>query len=248
MTEVWLYSLISVLVVSLFSLIGALVLFFKLDKLKKILPYFVSFSAGALLGGVFIHLLPEIAQERGFTLDTSLLVLLGILIFFVLEKIICWRHCHIPTSEEHPHTLGVMNLIGDGLHNFTDGVIISASFMTSLSLGLATTLAVIFHEIPQEIGDFSVLIYAGYSKGKALLFNLLTALMAVIGAVITLTVFSQIEAITYYLIPLTAGGFIYIASSDLIPELKKEQGLKKSFLQLLGLLTGVLIMWLIKQD
>jgi zinc and cadmium transporter len=242
----WIYAVISVLVVSLVSLIGAVTLYIRIDKFKRYLSFLISFAAGALLGGVFIHLLPEIAQESGFTDQVSLLVLLGLLLFFVLEKLVCWRHCHIPTSKDHPHTLGIMNLIGDGLHNFTDGVIIASAFLSSTSLGLVTTVAVLLHEIPQEIGDFSVLIYAGFSRTKALFFNFLSALLALAGVIITILIGVRVEGFTQYLIPITAGGFIYIASSDLIPELKKEEGLQKSFFQFLSLLLGVVIMWLFK--
>lgn len=246
MINSWLYSLISVSITSLISLVGVFTLSIKLEKLKRILIFLVSFAAGSLLGGAFIHLLPEMVEKQGLSLGNSFNILLGILIFFVLEKIIYWRHCHIPTSQDHPHQLGVMNLIGDGLHNFTDGIIISAAFMTSTSLGIATTVAVIFHEIPQEIGDFSVLIYAGFSRTKALLFNFISALLAFLGAILTLLIGSYFHQLVDFLILLTIGGFIYIASSDLIPELKKEQGLLKSFFQLISLSAGILIMGLIK--
>lgn len=246
MINSWLYSLISVSITSLISLVGVFTLSIKLEKLKRVLMFLVSFAAGSLLGGAFIHLLPEMVEKQGLSLGNSFNILLGILIFFVLEKIIYWRHCHIPTSRDHPHQLGVMNLIGDGLHNFTDGIIISAAFMTSTSLGIATTVAVIFHEIPQEIGDFSVLIYAGFSRAKALLFNFVSALLAFLGVILTLLIGSYFHQLVDFLIFLTIGGFIYIASSDLIPELKKEQGLLKSFFQLISLSAGILIMGLIK--
>jgi len=246
MNSVWFYSLISVALVSLLSFVGLVGLSIKLEGLKKFLPFLVSFAAGGLLGGVFIHLLPEMAEEGSFNSTSSAVILLGIIIFFVLEKIICWRHCHLLASDDHPHSLGIMNLIGDGLHNFTDGVIIAASFMNSFSLGTATTLAVVFHEIPQEIGDFSVLIYAGFSKTKALILNFVSALTAFLGVVIVLLIGSQFNQLVEPLIPLTAGGFIYIASADLIPELKKEEGLSKGILQLTSLLAGVLVMWLVK--
>lgn len=244
---IWLYTITSVIIVSLASLIGLFTISIKIDKLKIFLTPLVSFAAGALLGGVFIHLLPEMVEEQSFTLNLSMLILLGIILFFILEKIICWRHCHIPTSKDHPHTLGIMNLLGDGLHNFTDGVIIAASYMAAIPLGIATTIAVLFHEIPQEIGDFSVLIYAGFSKTKALLFNLLSALLAVLGAIVTLSVGSNINSFVDFLIPITAGGFIYIATADLIPELKKEQGFSKSIWQFLSLCFGIIIMWLLKK-
>lgn len=238
----WYYSLAAVLLVSLVSFIGVLFLAFKLEKLRKILLFLVSFAAGGLLGDAFIHLLPEAVEEVGFNLNVSLSVLAGLLLFFILEKFIRWRHCHVPTCDEHPHPVAMMNLIGDGFHNFMDGLLIAASFCCSPSLGVATTLAIIFHEIPQEIGDFGVLIHAGFTKAKALLFNFLLALTAVLGVVVALVLNSQIEGFTQILVPFTAGGFIYIAGADLIPELKKETDLPKSAVQLLGLILGIGVM------
>ncbi|MCX6814454.1 MAG: ZIP family metal transporter [Candidatus Aenigmarchaeota archaeon] len=180
MLETWLYSLASVIIVSLISLIGVSTLALKDSTLRKILLYFVSFSAGALLGDAFIHLLPD-AVESGFTVQISLAILFGILFSFVVEKVVHWRHCHMPVSKDHPHTFAYMNLFGDGVHNFIDGLIIGASYIASIPVGIATTLAVIFHEIPQEIGDFGVLLHGGFGKRKALFMNFLTALTAVLG-------------------------------------------------------------------
>src|SRR3989344_5572339 len=161
------YTLISVLIVSLISLVGVLTLSLKASTIKKWLIYLVSFSAGALLGDVFIHLLPEIAEEPGFGLDISLYILSGILFSFIVEKVINWRHCHHPTTKEHPHPFVLMNLFGDFLHNFVDGLIIGASYLASIPVGIATTIAVVLHEIPQEIGDFGILLHGGFSKNKA---------------------------------------------------------------------------------
>lgn len=243
----WFYSLISVFIISLISLVGVFTIAIKTEKLNKVLFFLISFAAGALLADVFIHLLPEIIANKEFNLNTSLFILFGIMLFFILEKIICWRHCHIPTSKSHPHILGLMNLLGDSLHNFIDGVIIAVSFMTSYALGIATTIAIIFHEIPQEIGDFSVLLYAGYSKKKALIFNFLSACAAILGTILALTIGLRFSRLSDYIIPIASGGFIYIASADLIPELKKEQQLKKTISQLVGLFMGIIIMLLLKK-
>jgi zinc and cadmium transporter len=240
--NVWLSSLISVIFVSLLSFVGVFFLAFKKEKLQKILLFLVSFAAGGLLGDAFLHLLPEAVGEAGFTIEISLAVLIGLLTFFVLEKFIAWRHCHIPTSKEHPHPVALMNLIGDGLHNFTDGLVIGASFMISFPLGMATSLAVIFHEIPQEIGDFGVLIHGGFSREKALIFNFLSALTAIAGVIFILLIGPKFMDFVSLLIPFTAGGFVYIAGSDLIPELHKETNLKKSAFQLLGLILGIGVM------
>ncbi len=245
MAEVWIYTVVSVFIVSLISLIGILTLSIRMEKLKKILLLLVSFAAGSLLGGAFIHLLPEAFEESDDTTMIPFYILLGIVLFFVLEKILHWRHCHIPTSEEHPHPLGINNIVGDGFHNFIDGMIIAASYMVSIPLGIATTIAVLLHEIPQEIGDFGILIYAGYTKKKALFFNYLSATLAIIGAVLTLIIGSSLVNAKEYLIAFTVGGFIYIAAADLIPELKKEEDLKKSLMQLVAFLFGIGIMALL---
>lgn len=239
---VWLNSLISVFIVSVISLVGIFTLIINKNKLNKILLYLVSFSAGALFGGAFLHLLPEAAEEHGLTTQIALYLILGILIFFILEKFIHWRHCHIPTSKKHSHPVAVMNIVGDGLHNLIDGMVIAGSYLASPALGIATTIAVVLHEIPQEIGDFGVLLHAGWSKLKALFFNFLSALMAVIGAIISLMIGTNIEGYLLFLLPLTAGGFIYIAGSDLIPELHKESSASKSFIQFAFIVLGVLVM------
>ncbi|MBT4277144.1 ZIP family metal transporter [Candidatus Falkowbacteria bacterium] len=244
MLQVWIYSLVSVFIVSLISFVGLFTLSLRIENLKKILLYLVSFSAGSLFGGAFLHLLPEIVEEHGFGMNISLAVLSGLIFFFIIEKFIHWRHCHIPTSDDHPHPFAFMNLFGDAVHNFIDGLIIGASFMMSIPAGIATTIAVALHEIPQEIGDFGVLLHGGFSKGKALLFNFLTALTAIFGVIVALILASFVENITLFLVPFAAGGFIYIAGSDLIPELNKEMGVKKSFIQLVSFILGIGVMML----
>lgn len=244
MNEALFYTLISVLVVSLISFIGIFTLSIKTKLLNKILIYLVSFAAGALLGDVFLHLIPELIEENNFTLQTSFLALGGILLFFIVEKIVHWQHCHIPHNGDHPHPFVATNLIGDGVHNFLDGLIIGASYLINIPVGIATTIAVIFHEIPQEIGDFGVLIHGGFTKGKALLFNFLSALTAVAGGLIAVLA-SDLVSIADYLIPITIGGFIYIAGSDLIPELHKNFETKKSIFQIIALIAGIAVMALL---
>jgi len=245
MPNIWIYTLVSVLIVSSISFLGLLTISINTEKLKKILLYLVSFSAGALFGDVFIHLLPEIVEEVGFGLRISVYVMMGIGFFFIIEKFIHWRHCHIPNSKEHIHPFAMMNLFGDGVHNFIDGIIIGASYLASIPVGIATTIAVILHEIPSEIGDFGVLMHGGFSKSKALFYNFITALTAVVGAVVSLVISSYVENFTTFLIPFAAGGFIYIAGSDLIPELHKEVEVKKSLLQFIAIVLGVLVMILL---
>jgi zinc and cadmium transporter len=245
MPNVWFYTIASVLGVSFVSVIGILALSLGEKKLQKILLFLVSFAAGALLADAFIHLLPEMVRKSGFGLNISLYLLFGILVFFILEKFIYWRHCHIPTSKIHPHPIALMNLVGDGMHNLVDGMIIAGSYLVSIPVGIATTVAVLLHEIPQEIGDFGILVYGGYTKFKAVMFNLFSGLLAVIGAVIILAIDINLENISTFIIPFTVGGFVYIAGSDLIPELKKETDFMNSLLQLIAFLFGIFIMYLL---
>ena len=241
--QIWIYSLFSVLIVSLISLVGLLTLSIKENLLKNILIYSISFSAGALFGDVFIHLLPEIIKKTGLTAQISSFVLLGIVVSLFIEKIIHWRHCHMPVNKTHVHRFAYMNLFGDSIHNFIDGLIIGAAYLISIPVGMATTMAVIFHEIPQEIGDFGVLIHAGLNRKKALMYNFLTATTAILGTIIAILLSSKIEGATNMLSAFAAGSFIYIAGSDLIPELHKETELKKSVIQIFTFILGIAIMY-----
>ena len=244
MLQTWIYTIASVLLISLISFIGLLTLSIKADKLKKILIYFISFSAGALFGGAFLHLLPElIEQTQILTPITAIYILLGILIFFILEKCVHWNHCHMPITQDHIHSFAIMNLIGDSFHNFLDGLIIASSYLLSIPTGIATTIAVALHEIPQEIGDFGVLLHGGFSKTKALAINFITALTAIIGALVALILGSMVNNISLILVPITIGGFIYIAGSDLIPELHKECSAKQSLLQAIIFALGIAVMY-----
>ena len=236
MPLIWI--ILSTVVISLIAFIGILVLFLKEKTLDKITLYLVALSAGALMGGAFLHLIPEsIEAIPAFT--TSLFVLIGFIIFFIVEKTLHWRHCHKGKCEVH--TFAYMNLIGDLVHNFIDGLIIAASFIISIPLGLTTTLAVAIHEIPQEIGDFGVLIYGKIKKRKALMLNFLVALTAILGGIVGFFLAKFTSLTTDFLIPFAAGGFIYIAASDLIPELKNENLSFKIFLTFIigiGLMLG----------
>jgi zinc and cadmium transporter len=237
------WIILSVLIISFISLIGIFFIFLKKNTLDKLILFLVAVSVGSLLGGAFLHLIPEIIAGTGFSLSVSFLILGGIILFFVIENFIQWRHCHIPTSKHHQHPVGTMNLIGDGLHNLIDGLIIAASYFVSIPVGLATTLAVIIHEIPQEIGDFGVLLYTGYSKRKALFFNFLSALTALVGAIIGIIFAEKSTIFVYLVMPIAVGGFLYIAGSDLIPEIHKQQEKNFSFRNLAGIILGILIMY-----
>jgi zinc and cadmium transporter len=243
---IWLYSLASVFVVSLISLIGIFTIAVNEARLKRILIFLVSFAVGALFGDVFIHILPDIYGQAGAGHMVSFGIVSGIILFFILEKFIYWRHCHSGACDIHGVEHFVwLNLFGDGLHNFIDGIIIGASYLVSVPLGLATTLAVVLHEIPQEIGDFGILVGGGLSRWKALGLNFLCASVAIAGTILALIVGPNIKDFTLYVMPLTAGGFIYIAGSDLIPELHKEVKFSRSLLQLASVILGVGVMALL---
>jgi len=232
--------LLSTLVVSLISLVGIFFIAVREQVFKKILLLLVSFASGTMLGAAFLHLIPESLSAQSETAFVAILV--GILAFFLLEKFL-WRHCH---ERECPiHTFAYLNLLGDAVHNFIDGVVIAASFIASVPLGTATTLAVIAHEIPQEIGDFGIIVYGGFSKAKALFYNFLTATIAIFAATL-MYFFAPFLPSLEYLLAFAAGGFIYIATTDLIPELHKETKPSKSAAQFLLLLLGITLMWVLK--
>lgn len=242
----YIYAIISVVLISLFSFCGAITLSLKKDWLRKILLVLVAFSTGALLGDAFIHLIPEAVESSGgFTSEISIFLFLGILIFFSLEKFLRWRHCHDIDCKDHPKHLGTMNLIGDGAHNLIDGVLIGASFLINIPLGIATTIAVIAHEIPQELGDFAVLLHSGMSTQKAMLFNFYSACLAIVGTLLVLIIGTSVSQFASAIVPITAGGFIYISLSGQVPELHKEENLVGSIIQLLSIIAGIGIMFLL---
>jgi len=236
------YIILSTFLVSLLSLIGITALALREKILNKVVFYLVSLSIGGLMGGAFFHLLPEAIDESEATL-TLILVLIGFFLFFALEKIIHWRHCHKENCEIH--TFAYMNLLGDAVHNFLDGLIIAASFIVDVSLGITSTIAIILHEIPQEFGDFGVLVFGGVSKVRALLYNFLTAITAVAGGVIGFFFLSQLEEFSVYLLGLAAGGFLYIAASDLLPEIRKENNVVKSIINFVIIFLGIFLMYLL---
>jgi zinc and cadmium transporter len=244
-TDIWLYALASVILVSLLSVIGIVFLSISEAKLKRIVFVLVSLAVGSLFGDVFIHLLPQAFEKLEARLEASLYLLAGIFIFFVLEKFIRWRHQHDLESQNAIHPVGYMNLLADGIHNFIDGMIIGAAYLTSLRVGIATTIAVAMHELPQEISDFGVLLHAGFSKKKALIFNFLSAMLAILGTILILLAGTTLHYFVASMIPLAAGGFVYIAGSDLVPELNKELEPAKSLVQLLAIAAGVGLMLLL---
>ena len=243
MSVSYLYAFISVLIVSGISLIGVSTLSLRAERLRGVLFVFVALAVGALLGDAFFHLLPEAFEESGNIAVTSFLILAGLLTFFWLEKLLHWHHGHHGDiieieKEDHIKPLGTLILFSDGLHNFVDGLVIGASYLVSIEVGIATSIAVVLHEIPQEIGDFGVLLHAGYSKSKAILYNFISALAAVLGVLVIMLVGESAEHFIGWVIPFAAGTFIYIATADLVPELHKQRG-SSTVLEFVAILVGV---------
>lgn len=243
---VFFWILGSTLIVSAVSVIGVLALFLKDKSLNKILLCLVGLSTGAMMGGAFLHLLPEGVELFGEEAANTpyLLVLFGFSVYFLVEKILHWRHCHKKNCETH--TFGYMNLVGDGVHNFIDGLIIAATFLAGGSLGFVALLAIILHEAPQEMGDYGVLLFAGFKKVKALLLNFLSASTVIFGGIIGYA-FGAGDDFVRYLLPFAAGGFIYIGASDLLPELKKETKMKKFLPSFMMFLVGLALMFFLKE-
>ncbi len=239
------YAIIAAIVVSLVSFIGIITISIKDELIKKTLLSLVGFSAGALIGGAFLHLIPE-ALEKNIGKSIFLYVIIGFSAFFVLERLIFWHHCHKHGEDCDVHIFTYMNLVGDGLHNFIDGMIIAAAFSINTSVGIATTVAIIAHEILQEIGDFAVLLHGGFSKKKALFFNFLSAIFAVVGAIFGLILVNYVEDISSFLIAIAAGGFLYIGASDLVPELHKEPKIKKAISSFVFFILGIVFMYFLK--
>jgi len=243
------YILISTILVSFISLIGAIIFYLREQILNKILLFLVALSAGALIGGAFLHLIPEAVYRAGLEeaaiFKTFLYLILGFCTLFILEQFISWHHHH---ATEHPEIrpFSYLILISDSIHNFIDGLIIAGSFAVALPTGLITTLAVVLHEIPHEIGDFAVLIYCGFKKARALFFNFLSAITAIFGGIAGFFLSEMIGNSIVFLLPFAAGNFIYIAASDLIPEIKEKTNIKKSLLYFFIFLIGIIIMAIAK--
>ena len=244
---IYIYALTAVIIVSLLSLLGAGLLLFGRVHIEKLMSPLIALSSGVLLGSTFFDLIPESIEHlptQGF-----MYILAGIITFFSLEKLLNWHH-HI--DGDHPgesKVAGYLSLIGDGIHNFIDGVVIGGAFLVSIPLGISVTIAVIAHEIPHELADFTILLHSGFSNSKALLYNFLSATTAIVGTVLVLGIDSLAHSLIPYLIPFAAGNFLYIAMSDLIPELHHKNSKIGSILQILLLISGALIIsWLPGHD
>lgn len=236
-----LQALAASFLVSLVSFAGALALLFREKALQKTLLILVAFSAGSLIGNAFLHLIPEALLALDEHSPVFFSVLAGFTFFFLLERCLYWRHCH----HEHcaVHSFSYLNLFGDAAHNFIDGLIIGGSFLVSPAVGWITTLTVMTHEIPQELGDFGVLLYGGLSKSQALTYNFCSALTAVVGTVCGFFFARQSGIFTGALLAFTAGGFIYIAARDLLPELHEVRDQKQALLNFLVFILGLAFMY-----
>lgn len=235
--------IIATFIITLCVWVALFFFFLKKETLSGITMSLVALSAGALMGGAFLHLLPEASEQ----LTSEVLFgvfLISFVIFFLVEKLLHWRHCH--KADCSVHSFGHMNLIGDSIHNFIDGLVIAGAFMVNIGLGIATTIAVAIHEVPQEIGDYGVLIHAGFNKRKAIIINYIVAFAVVVGGVVGYFSFSHLETFLPYLLPFAAGGFVYISASDLMPEIRKETNRKKSIITFLVFILGILMMYLVK--
>ena len=197
-----------------------------------------------MIGDAFLHLIPHAVEHEGsFSNGISAAILIGFVGFYLVEKVIHWQHSHDVCEEDHVHPVAKVNLVGDAFHNFLDGVLIAGAFLAGgIPAGLAVTVAVALHEIPQEIGDFAILVHAGYTPGRALLFNLLSALVAFLGAGLVVLIGAESAGLADWLIPFTAGAFIYIAASDLIPEIQREDRPRNAAVLFVAFAAGIGLM------
>ena len=235
------------------ALAAALFLVLKESHRNHLLPHLVSFATGALLGAALLGLLPHALVElgEGDMHVIPMTVLLGLLGFFVLEKMVLWRHCHhdhcevhAPTADIHHRSTATMILVGDGLHNFLDGVLIAGAFLTDIHLGVVTSLAVVAHEIPQEVGDFAVLLYGGYTRARAFLYNIAASLTTVIGGVLAYYTLQDLQAALPFVLAVAASSFIYIAVADLIPTLHERVEAVATLQQILLIASGIVVIYL----
>jgi zinc and cadmium transporter len=238
-------GLLSVLAAALFLVLS--------ESIRNhLLPHLVSFATGTLLGAAFLGLLPH-AMAAVATQDTHVIpmaVLFGLLGFFLLEKLVLWRHCHedhcevhAPSASSRKRSTGTLILIGDGLHNFLDGILIAGAFLTDIHLGVVTSLAVAAHEIPQEVGDFAVLLHSGFSRGRAFFYNVLSSLTTVIGGILAYVALQDVEHILPYVLAVAASSFIYIAVADLIPTLHQRVEGREAFQQIILIGIGILLIY-----
>ena len=243
-----LWIILATVLDGLVAFIGVFSIGLKEKFFQKLILLFVAFSAGALLAGAFFHMIPEALQKISAQ-NVAFFIMIGFLIFFVIERGLHWHHCHTQDCDVHKistNPVSYLVLFGDGIHNFVDGIIISAGFIASVPLGIMTTIVIIAHEIHQELGNFAILVHGGFKKAKALLYNFFSQLTSVIGGVIGFFFVSRLEGAIPFILSFAAGGFIYIAASDLVPQLHKEPDIKKALASFVFFVLGIGAMVLFK--
>ncbi len=245
--QVLLYIIVSTTLVALLAGAGLITFALKEQLFKKVLNILVAFAAGTLIGVSFLHLIPATLHELGTGhghLEGPLIILGGFIFFFILEQYLKWHHCHRIPSEHSKTPFSFMILIANGIHNFVDGILVGGAFLVSIPLGISTTIAVASHELPQELGNFGILVYGGWEKWRALIVNIGISLLIVPGGIIAYIFSGTINPI--YIIPFAAGGFIYIGAADLIPEIQNCEKINRSTTMLAAFLGGNLLMLLVE--
>ncbi|MBN1801308.1 MAG: ZIP family metal transporter [Candidatus Lokiarchaeota archaeon] len=261
------FGFLSIFIIGCLSFVGVFMLSMKERTLDGILFVLVAFATGTIFATAILDLIPEAIhhiEEGAINIDilgVFLVVLLGYVIFFVLERFVYWFHGHAHGKDEQMvcysniteggnlsvqkghniKTFALLNLMGDGLHNYLDGIVIMVGFLSGVENGIVITLAVLFHELPQEMGDFGILVYGGFSRKKAIFYNFTSAMIALLGGLTALLLTESVEAFNAFMLAFSGGGFLYIASTELMPELLKHKNLKKSILQAVIFVFGILM-------
>jgi zinc and cadmium transporter len=234
------WIVLSGLLMSAIALVGSVTLVLSSETLRKITLPLVAFAAGSLIGGAFLHMIPEGLSRWGGGHGFFLWIVAGFAVFFALEQLLHWRHCHRSVADTR-RPLTYLILLGDGLHNYIGGLAVAGTFLVDIRLGITTWLAAAAHEVPQELGDFAVLIHGGWEKRRALLFNVLSALAFLAGGLTTYFISFRVDVA--FLVPFAAGNFIYIGASDLVPEVNRHEKLANNVIHFLAFCSGLALMW-----
>jgi zinc and cadmium transporter len=233
------YIIIFGILMSVIALVGGLTLFIKEKTFKKLILPFVALSAGSLIGGAIFHMLPEAVENMGNSTMVYIWLAIGFVSFFILEQFLHWHHCH-SISEHKKEPLTYLILVADGTHNFIGGLAVGASFIIDIRLGIATWIAAALHEVPQELGDFGVLVHGGWKKSHALMYNFFSALTFLLGGLIVYVISPEID--TAFLVPFAAGNFIYIAAADLIPQIKHSDKIRENLIHFIWFAIGLAVL------